>query len=47
MDTGVAMRVLASVLSGTDHLLPLVPILQALREAGHPVVVASAEPLPA
>jgi hypothetical protein len=39
------MRVLASVLPGTGHLLPLVPTLHALRDAGHTVVVASAEPL--
>jgi UDP:flavonoid glycosyltransferase YjiC (YdhE family) len=42
---GVAMRVLACVLPGTGHLLPLVPTLHALRDAGHTVVVASAEPL--
>jgi hypothetical protein len=39
------MRVLASVLPGTGHLLPLVSTLHALRDAGHTVVVASAEPL--
>jgi hypothetical protein len=39
------MRVLASVLPGTGHLLPLVPALHALRGAGHTVLVASAEPL--
>jgi UDP:flavonoid glycosyltransferase YjiC (YdhE family) len=39
------MRVLASVLPGTGHLLPLVPTLHALRDSGHTVVVASAEPL--
>jgi hypothetical protein len=39
------MRVLASVLPGTHHLLPLVPTLHALRGAGHTVLVASAEPL--
>jgi UDP:flavonoid glycosyltransferase YjiC (YdhE family) len=39
------MRVLASVLPGTGHLLPLVPTLHALRDADHTVVVASAEPL--
>jgi UDP:flavonoid glycosyltransferase YjiC (YdhE family) len=39
------MRVLASVLPGTGHLLPLVPTLHALRDAGHTVVIASAEPL--
>jgi UDP:flavonoid glycosyltransferase YjiC (YdhE family) len=39
------MRVLASVLPGTGHLLPLVPTLHALRDGGHKVVVASAEPL--
>jgi UDP:flavonoid glycosyltransferase YjiC (YdhE family) len=39
------MRVLASLLPGTGHLLPLVPTLHALRDAGHTVVVASAEPL--
>jgi len=39
------MRVLASVLPGTGHLLPLVPTLHALRDAGHTVLVASAEPL--
>ena len=39
------MRVLASVLPGTGHLLPLVPTLHALGNAGHTVVVASAEPL--
>lgn len=33
------------VLPGTGHLLPLVPSLQALRDAGHTVVVVSAEPL--
>ena len=39
------MRVLVSVLPGTGHLLPLLPALQALRDAGHAVLVASAEPL--
>jgi len=39
------MRVLASVLPGTGHLLPVVPTLHALRDAGHSVLVASAEPL--
>jgi UDP:flavonoid glycosyltransferase YjiC (YdhE family) len=39
------MRVLASVHPGTGHLLPLVPTLHALRDAGHTVLVASAEPL--
>lgn len=39
------MRVLASVLPGTGHLLPLLPTLQALRGAGDTVLVASAEPL--
>jgi UDP:flavonoid glycosyltransferase YjiC (YdhE family) len=39
------MRVLASVHPGTGHLLPLVPTLHALRNAGHTVLVASAEPL--
>jgi hypothetical protein len=39
------MRVLASILPGTGHLLPLVPSLHALRDAGHGVLVANAEPL--
>ena len=39
------MRVLASVIPGTGHLLPLLPSLHALRDAGDTVLVASAEPL--
>jgi UDP:flavonoid glycosyltransferase YjiC (YdhE family) len=39
------MRVVASVQPGTGHLRPLVPTLGALQEAGHEVLVASAEPL--
>src|SRR5215467_26272 len=39
------MRILASVLPGTGHLRPLLPTLHALRQAGHAVVLASAEPL--
>jgi UDP:flavonoid glycosyltransferase YjiC (YdhE family) len=37
--------VLASVIPGTGHLLPLLPSLHALRDAGDTVLVASAEPL--
>jgi UDP:flavonoid glycosyltransferase YjiC (YdhE family) len=37
--------VLASVIPGTGHLLPLLPTLHALRDAGDRVLVASAEPL--
>lgn len=39
------MRVLASIQPGTGHLLPVVPTLRALRDAGHDVVVASSAPL--
>jgi hypothetical protein len=39
------VRVLASVIPGTGHLLPLLPTLHALRDAGDTVLVASAEPL--
>ena len=39
------MRVLTSDIPGTGHLLPLLPTLHALRDAGDTVLVASAEPL--
>lgn len=35
------MRVLFTTLSGVGHLFPMVPLAQALREAGHSVLVAS------
>src|SRR4029453_3700261 len=42
---GSTGRVLTSVIPGTGHLLPLLPTLHALRDAGDTVLVASAEPL--
>ncbi len=35
------MRVLFTTLSGVGHLFPMVPLAQALREAGHTVLVAA------
>lgn len=37
------MRVLVSVVPGTGHWLPFVPLVRALKSAGHTVTVASSE----
>src|SRR3712207_3781827 len=39
------MRVLFTTQPATSHLRPLVPLARALREAGHEVAFACAEPL--
>ena len=36
-------RVLFTTTSGTGHLMPLVPVIEAVRSAGHTVVVAAPE----